>query len=315
MVKLLKKISWDDLRILKAIGEHGGLVVAADALALNHSTLSRRLSALEADLGVVLFDRRRNGYIPTQSGAELIALSEKVECEIHTVVRKVVHQSDGHAGDLRITTSDALLLDYLTPIVADFQVKNPCVKIEVIVDNRPLNLARGDSDIALRATCEPPENLFGRRLATIAWAAYGCKAQYADRDLCLQELYTHKWVSFAGRLAELNAARLIAEQVEPHQVVYRSDSVPAVIAAVKAGIGVGLLPCMHGDLNDDLVRIARVEPGFRDGLWLLTHPDIRKSGRVCAFMTHCGEAIANLRDLIEGRCFLEPDATDIVCFQ
>jgi DNA-binding transcriptional LysR family regulator len=72
-------------------------------------------------------------------------------------------------------------------------------------------------------------------------------------------------------------------------------------AAIAAGMGVGFLPCMHGDLSQHLMRVGPVEPDISDELWILTHPDIRKSGRVYAFMTHCMEAIAKQRAFIEGR--------------
>ena len=124
-----------------------GLAAAAEALGLNHSTLSRRLAAVEETLGVVLFDRRRSGYTPTSAGAEMVALGDRVEKDVLSSARRVSGHVQGHAGDLRVTTSDALLLDFLTPIIADFLTDNPEIRVEVIVGNKPLNLARGDSDI------------------------------------------------------------------------------------------------------------------------------------------------------------------------
>src|SRR5262245_27427789 len=140
MTDPLQNFSWDDLRIITAIGENGGLAAAAVALGVNHSTISRRLSAVEETLGVMLFDRRRGGYVPTVAGADMIALGDRVERDILSVARRVSGHVQGHKGDLRITTSDALLLDFLTPIIADFQANNPEIRIEVIVGNRPLNL-------------------------------------------------------------------------------------------------------------------------------------------------------------------------------
>src|SRR5882757_645323 len=115
----LGKLSWDDLRIIKAIGEGGSLAAAAKALRVNTTTISRRLSLVEENLGVTLFDRRRTGYLPTISGTELITLAERMELDIVSVTRRVSGRVQGHAGELRVTTSDALLLDFLTPIIAD----------------------------------------------------------------------------------------------------------------------------------------------------------------------------------------------------
>ncbi|PTR34081.1 LysR family transcriptional regulator [Luteibacter sp. OK325] len=297
----LHKLSWDDLRIVKAIGESSSLAAAATLLGVNNSTISRRLSALEEILGVALFDRRRSGYVPTSAGVELVALGERVEKDVVGVVRRVSGNLQTHRGDLRITTSDALLLDFLTPIIASFQMKNPEVRIEVIVANEALNLARGDSDVAFRATLSPPENLFGRKVATVAWATYGRKTDYAHASLPAADLYTRHWVSYGKRLCGLRAFRFVEDRVSQENIRYRSDSVTGVAAGISAGMGIGILPCMHGDLVPGLMRIGPIESEIFDELWILTHPDIRKAGRVFAFMSHCAEMITLQRDFIAGR--------------
>jgi DNA-binding transcriptional LysR family regulator len=301
MADPLRRLSWDDLHIIKAIGENGGLAAAAAALGLNHSTVSRRLTAVEETLGVVLFDRRRSGYTPTGAGAEMIALGGRVEQDILAVARRVSGHARGHTGELRVTTSDALLLDFLMPIIAEFRATNPEICLEVIVKNRSLNLARGDSDIAFRATIAPPENLFGRKVATIAWAVYGRRIDHIGASPDLDDLTRRPWTSYGGGLSRLRAYRFVEDRVPRENIVYRSNSVAGAAAAIAAGIGIGFLPCMHGDLMPSLMRISPVQPEVYDELWILTHPDIRKSGRVYAFMEHCARAIVRQRDFIEGR--------------
>lgn len=298
----LDRLSWDDLRVIKAIGKSGSLAAAAATLGVNNSTIARRLAQVEDSLGVALFDRRRAGYVPTAPGVELIDLATRVELDIVSVTRRVSGYADGHAGELRVATSDALLLDFLTPIVADFRRRNPAVRVEVIVGNNLLNLARGESDIAFRAvTGAPPDNLFGRKLATIAWAAYGRRNDFSEKRLNSHELYQQRWLSYGNGLSGLKAFRFVGERVPENNIAYRSDSVAGMVTTIAAGMGIGFLPCMHGDLSPNLVRVGIVEPEASDDLWILTHPDIRRSGRVYAFMTHCAEAIASRRAFIEGR--------------
>jgi DNA-binding transcriptional LysR family regulator len=299
---LLSALSWDDLRIVKAIGEHGGLAAAAAMLGLNHSTISRRLSVVEGSLGVVLFDRRRSGYTATAAGAEIIALGERVEEDVLSVTRRVSGPMRGHKGNLRVATSDALLYDFLNPIIGDFQRNNPEVRVEVLVGNAVKNLARGDSDIAFRAaTLAPPENLYGRKAARIAWAIYGRKIDYLGTQPLMEELYQSRWVSYGDTLTGLRAFDFVERRVPENNVCYRADSVLGVASAVCAGLGIAFLPCMHADLVPSLTRIGAIEPEVYDELWILTHPDIRKSGRVYAFMSHCSAAIAKRRRFIEGR--------------
>jgi DNA-binding transcriptional LysR family regulator len=288
------------LRVIKALGETGVPAAAAAALGVNNSTITRRLSQVEESLGTPLFDRRRTGYVATAAGAEIVALAERVELDVVAVATRVSNHAQGHAGDLRITTSDALLLHVFTPVIAEFQALNPAVRVEVSVGNHTLNLARGESDVAIRATETPPENLVGRKVAKIAWAPYGRRSDFVKGRSDGKGIYDQRWASYSGGLSALKASHFLERHVASERIVYRSDSVAGMAAAVQAGIGAAFLPCMLGDLCPDLVRIGAIEPELNDELWLLTHPDIRKSGRVFAFMRHCAEAIARRRSVIEG---------------
>ena len=296
----IHKLSWDDLRIIRAVGKNGALAPAAEMLGVNRSTIARRLSKVEEILGVTLFDRRRTGYSTTVEGEELIALTERVELDVVSVARRVSGHVRGHVGDLRITTSDSILLSFLTPMIASFKAQNPAIRVEVTVRNSSLNLARGEADIAVRATEAPPENLFGRKVATIAWAPYVGLPNSVSSWPGTGELFDCQWVSYSGNLSGLKAFKFVEARVHHDNIAYRTDSVAGAAAAIAAGLGVGYLPCTLGDLSPDLIRIGAVEPELNDELWVLTHPDIRKSGRIYAFMTHCIEAISKNRALVEG---------------
>jgi hypothetical protein len=113
-------------------------------------------------------------------------------------------------------------------------------------------------------------------------------------------LFDCQWVSYTETLSGLKASKFIEERAHHDNIAYRTDSVAGVAAAIAAGLGVGYLRCMLGDITPGLIRVGAAEAELNDELWLLTHPDIRKSGRIYAFMTHCVEAIKKLRDLIEG---------------
>lgn len=268
---------------------------------MNCSTVARRLSKVEEALGATLFDRRRTGYVATAHGRELISLAGRVEADVVSVARRVSEQGRRHAGELRITTSDSILLYFLAPLIASFQARNPAIKIEVIVGNVPLNLARGEADIAVRATENPPENLFGRKVATIAWAVYAPISNPGSRWPG-SGLFERQWVSYCGELSGLKAAALVERRVRPDNIAFQTDSVAGAAAAIGAGLGLGYLPCMLGDVSPGLFRIGPIEPRLNDELWLLTHPDIRNSDRIQGFMAHCIHMIGQNRSLIEGDC-------------
>ncbi|MGN8258758.1 LysR family transcriptional regulator [Pseudomonas sp. SMSB3] len=294
----VSQLSWDDLRIIKTLSDCSNRAATAKKLGINVSTVSRRVAQVEKTLGVALFDHRKAGYLLTAEGAELRALAERVELDIVSVTRRVSRAGQGPLGKLRITTSDSLLLYFLTPIIADFKALNEGITIEVLVGNQTLSLARDESDIAVRATKKPADTLVGRKLANIAWAPYGSVKQAASADPFAEG---QSWVSYSGGLCGLKATSYVECRVPPEHISYRTDSVAAASAAIAAGLGFGFLPCMLGDITPGLVRAGPVVQELQDELWLLTHQDIRKSWRVKAFMTFCAAAVADLKPLVEGQ--------------
>lgn len=297
----LRGLSWDDLRIVKAIGEGRNLTAGAAALGINQSTAFRRLGQIEEALGVRLFERRRAGYELSAAGAEVFALAQRVELDIVAVSGRLEGLEQALEGVLRIATNDTLALHVLTPIFSEFRGLHPEVQIDLSIGNAALNLARGETDIAVRATNNPPENLVGRRVATIAWAPY---AKAGDRGEAFIEnggLYRRAWVTYVDELASIKAARRVEAEVAPQDVAYRVNSVEGVAAAIGAGLGLGYLPCLVGDCSPALTRVGPIDPTLSDELWLLTHPDLRKSGRVHAFLEFCAASIIRQRSIIEGR--------------
>ncbi|WP_230530672.1 LysR family transcriptional regulator [Microvirga roseola] len=297
-------LDWDDFRLVKTIAEANGLAGAAERLGVNHSTVFRRLGQMEENLGVKLFERHRTGYILTPAGEEMTALAEQMEENVTSFTRKLAGQAVAPAGELRVTTNDTLLVHLLTDIFARFVKTCPEMRLDVVLANQALNLSKRDADVAIRATDNPPETLVGRRVATIGWALYGRAEEFPDhgqpQDLESPALYERPWVALGDNLATLKAARFVRERVAPENIAYRVNTVLGLAEAVEAGIGIGPLPCFIADEKRNLVRLSEVNPGFSAGLWLLTHPDLRQSARVRAFMDFMAAEIAKQKRWIEG---------------
>ncbi len=288
--------TWDDFRLVKAIADTRTLAAAAEALGLNHSTVFRRLGALEESLGVRLFERGRAGYALTAAGEEMTTLAGRMYEDILDFERKVAGRDVKPSGELRVTTNDTMIMHLLTPIFADFCKTYPDIRLDLIVGNQTLNLARRDADVAIRATDKPPESLFGRRISAINWALYRPKSM----DEKAAEEKTVPWVGFGANLSGLSAARWMHDNVNMQHVVYRVSTVLGLAEAVAAGIGCGCLPCFIGDANADIVRIGGTVPELHNELWILTHPDLRRAARVRVFMESVGSKLARYRKLLEG---------------
>ena len=139
--------SWDDFRLVKAIADSRSLVGASESLDLNHSTVFRRLGALEEKLSTRLFERSRNGYTPTAAGEEMIRLAGRMDQDIVDFERKIAGRDVKPAGDLRVTTNDALLVHLMTPVFASFREAFPDIRLDVVIANHAFLF----SDAALRA--------------------------------------------------------------------------------------------------------------------------------------------------------------------
>jgi DNA-binding transcriptional LysR family regulator len=292
-------LAWDDFRLVKTIAEAKGLAGAAERLGVNHSTVFRRLGQLEEALGVKLFERHRTGYALTAAGEEMSALAERMEEEVAGFARKLAGQTVSPAGELRVTTNDTLLAHLLTPLFARFLKAYPEVRLDIVLANQALNLSKRDADVAIRATDNPPETLVGRRVATIAWGIYGRAADYPE-GFDFTDIDKVPWVTLADSFTNFKAARYPRERTAPERLVYKLNTVHGLTEAVEAGIGIGPLPCFIADQKPGLVRLAPPNPDFSTGLWLLTHPDLRHSARVRAFLDFTAAEIAKQRRLLEG---------------
>jgi DNA-binding transcriptional LysR family regulator len=296
-----KNLAWDDFRLIKAIADVRSLPAAAALLGINHSTVFRRLAQIEEALGAKLFERHRSGYTLTTVGEEMVALAQRVDDDITAFTRKMAGRELAPAGELRVTTNDSLLIPLLTPLFVKFRKKCHDVRLDVVLANQELNLSKRDADVAIRATDNPPENLVGRRVASIAWALYGRAEDFPDPSAVDPEsLYQRDWVSLSDNLATLKAVKFVQEHVPPERIGYRVNTVLGLAEAVEQGLGIGHLPCFIGDVRPGLVRLGPPNPEFAADLWLLTHPDLRHSPRVRVFLDFLAAEVAKQRKIIEG---------------
>jgi DNA-binding transcriptional LysR family regulator len=291
--------SWDDFRLVKAISDSRSLVGASQTLDLNHSTVFRRLGALEEKLSTRLFERSRNGYTPTAAGEEMIRLAGRMDQDIVDFERRIAGRDVKPAGDLRVTTNDAILVHLMTRVFAAFREAYPDIRLDVVMANQSLNLSKRDADVAIRATLEPADTLVGRRIARFGWARYAAKS-WGDRNRALQD-ETAPWVGFTDALSQIAAAKWLAANVESRRIVYRVDTVLGMAEAIAAGIGMVIVPCFIGDRMPSLIRLGMQKAeSAGEFLWLLTHTDMRNSARVRAFMDFASAELSKQKKLIEG---------------
>ncbi|MEO0972609.1 MAG: LysR family transcriptional regulator [Pseudomonadota bacterium] len=278
-------MNWNDLPIALAIARDGSLSAAAARLGKNHSTVFRRLNALEESLGVRLFDRQASGYVPTSVGRMLLANAERAADAVDDLARQAQGQDRRPAGDVRLTTNANLAADHVAPILAKLSRSHPDLRVEVIVSDSEYDLSRREADLALRDTRSPPEHLIGRKVIDYQWylvASANYLADHGQAPIDLAHLSEHRFVGPAPALAGLAALHWLMANIRREQIIASASNFSTMAALAAQGMGIAVLP---SDLvAPDLQRVMRLPlpPAESGALWLLNHPDLREVARVRA---------------------------------
>jgi len=295
---MTSELSWDEFRLVKSVADARSLVGAAEALGLNHSTVFRRLGAVEAIIGARLFERSRSGYQPTAAGEEMIELARRMAESITDFERRVAGRDVKPSGDLRVTLVDTLAHTLMPSIFVQFRQLYPDVRLDIILTTPHLNLSRREADVAIRATNEPTDTLVGRKIAAIRWAVYASPEMNAHYGAALVE--RAPWVGFADGFGPASGRRWLDKNIGDKRQICRANSLAGMAQFIALSGAAGILPCFLADGHGQIQRCGAPLPELDVNLWILTHADLRHSAKVRAFMDFAGNELAKLRRVIEG---------------
>jgi len=284
-------MDWNDLRFALAIARGGTLASAARRLGVNHSTVFRRLNAFEDRLGVRLFERLPEGYVPTPAGERVLARVERVEAEIDGLGREVAGLDERLCGEIRLTTAPNLAYHYVAPWLVDFRARYPELRVDVAVSIEARDLGRREADVALRATSAPPQHLVGRRAAAFPWWVCAGEAWLAANPAPtgMAALAGCPVIGADDAMRRLPAFAWADRHLPAERFVARSGDIDTMAALAIAGLGLALLP--QDQVKPGLARLFPVEPPATTELWLLTHPDLRRVPRIRALVEFLAERL------------------------
>lgn len=287
-------MNWDDARIFLAFAREGSFGAAAKRLGVQHSTVSRRIHAMENNLATRLVERSAQGYVLTQTGRDLRASALRMEQELLAFEAASAGQSDEATGDLTISAIANMASSLLMPIFARFSEAYPKINLRVDVTNDSVRLSERDADIALRQTNAPGETLIGTRLTTVSSAVYGSVGYCEDlREGTVAE----RWIGVDCCDYHRNWTKDACPAADH---VFCVDETSVTAAALREGLGVGYLPCFMGDSDPALTRFRAPEQKHDLGLWCLYHRDLRDTKRVSLFRAHIKKEIRKIAPLFEG---------------
>jgi DNA-binding transcriptional LysR family regulator len=296
-------MDWDDLRFFLAVARGGSLSAAGRGLGVKHTTVLRRIGALESQLGIRLFERLPSGYVKTPAGEEMEATARQIEESAFDLERRLTGRDLEVAGELRVTASD-VVAQASAGVLAEFRARHPAIRLELQISSDTLSLSRREADVAIRVAVRPAAHLVGRRLRDVPFGVWGSSG-YLDRNGAPRGRRANAshfdWVVLDESSAHFPQADWERRCVPPERVALRSNSSMFVNDAVRAGFGVALMSDDVASPDPSLRRALPNRLDFGFGLWLLTHADLRRMPRVRAFLDFVGPALALGSARLSGR--------------
>ncbi len=294
---------WNDLKYLVAVARYGSTLAAAKALEVNQSTVQRRLSELERQLGQVLVERLQSGYRLTPLGERMLPHAESVASAANAFELHLKDAGRSATGVTRLTCPEPIAVRIAQSGLLDrFRHRFPDLKIEFVLSDRHIDLAKGEADVALRSGDTDDDVLVGRKIADSIWAIYASRS-YIEKNGApdsVADLSVHPLIGFSESLTKHRLSIWLGRIAPKASFVVRSNSVLGLVSATKSGIGVAALPIALGDAEADLVRLFGPIPELTRAWRILCHPDQRHTPRVSAFFEFVADELDSFKPILTG---------------
>jgi len=286
-------LDWNDLKWFAAVADAGSFRMAATKTGLNHTTLSRRVRALEEELALTLLERSPSGLTLTEAGEELRRSCDILIEGVADLQRRLAGQDQRPEGRVSITYPDGFAR-YVIAAAAELGQLYPGISIKHVNTEDFVDLNQRGADIAVRASDSPPENLLGRRIGEIRWGLYGTKNRYPETPAEF-EPRDHDYIGFGGRWSKAPPTRWLKDNIPAVQIRAEVDDPQSIRELAASGLGLGLLMAIDGDLDPRLTRVS-AWPGELPPttLWLLMHPDVSRARRVRVVADYLYESLRSL---------------------
>ncbi|MEO7011488.1 MAG: LysR family transcriptional regulator, partial [Nitrobacter sp.] len=243
-------MDWDKLKVFHAAAEAGSFTHAGEHLGLSQSAVSRQVSALEQELSVSLFHRHARGLILTEQGDLLFRTAHDVFMQLQAARAKLADSRERPSGDLRVTTTPGVGINWLIPRLGEFTALYPEIRISLIVTEEELDLSMREADIAIRTHKPTQPDLIQRKLFAMGFHAY-CSAEYIKRfgtPRTLEELDGHRIILLSDTYASAhlqNRNWLVQAGRNgsgPRQPYFTVNNILGLFSACKQGLGIAALP-------------------------------------------------------------------------
>jgi len=284
-------MNWDDLRFFLALCREGSVSGAGKVLDVTHTTVARRMNALEKTLGTRLFDRLPDGYAMTQTAENIYEHALTMEERALAIDREAFGQDAELEGPLKLTVAHDVASRLIVPKLAAFREKYHCIDLELLTTTGLVDLAAREADIAVRLTAKPPDYLVGRLVLPLRHGVYGSARYLKTMDTPIDVIL------FRG---DNDRPPWVEEHFPASRVAMRVDDVSTMLAAVKSNLGLARMPCYIGDFESSIRRLDLRLTASDWGVWVLSHVDLRSTARVRVCREYLIGIIEDQRALVLG---------------
>jgi DNA-binding transcriptional LysR family regulator len=284
---------WGLVRSFLAALEHGSLLGAARALGASQPTLGRHIAELEAQLGVLLFERTGRGLLPTDAAHHLADAARAMQAGADAMARAASGGAAAVSGTVRISASQPVACHVLPPVLAQMRLVLPEVQVELVSSNAVSNLLRREADIALRMVRPDQSTLVAKRIATVGVTACAHRDYLRRRGTPRQplDLLQHELIGDDRHTDIVRGFAALGQAVAPAQFAFRTDDLIAYWQAVRAGLGIGFVASYL--LREDSAVLPLLPALKLPALpmWLTVHREIRTSARIRAVYDFLAQAV------------------------
>lgn len=277
-------ITWDDIRYFLALARTGSLSAASRQIGVEHSTVSRRASQLEAALAVRLFDRLARGWTLTAEGRALLRHGEAVEQEV-LGLRRAASGLDALTGTVRISAPPMILSHLLLPGLGTLQKDHPGLKLDLIGERREADMVRAEADIAIRLGQPTGADLVMQSLGAVAYGLFGSAPEIARNKA------DRVYIGFDDSMPGLPQKLWLDAEAAGGRFSLRTNDLATMLQAALTGFGIALLPEFLARAHPQLVRFPSDSPPPVRPLFLVMHRDVRRSRRVRLVADRIAEAL------------------------
>ncbi|ACC74026.1 LysR family transcriptional regulator [Paraburkholderia phymatum] len=298
----MNQFDWDNLRIFLGAARSQSALEAAHALKMSQSTISRRIQRLERDTGSKLFERSSQGLRLTAAGHRLLEHVERLETTLQAVETSVFSDSVTLTGEIRLGATEGFGTFFLAPQVTHFCARHPGITVDVLPLPRNVNLSKREADASV-AIDRPSANSFVTcKLTEYRLLPYATPQYLSEHPpiKTTEDLIGHRWIDYVDDLIFSNQQFSLPRWLPSLKPVFRSTSVIAQAEAVRAGFGIGVLPCFLGSLGGDLVPVLPDQIDITRTFWLVAPPERRELARVKALWDYIRDVAEANHDFLMG---------------